>query len=67
MGERVLVTTLTRRMAEDLTQYFAELGVRVHCLHSEVETLERAAVLADLRRGVFDVLVGINTKAGVDG
>jgi excinuclease ABC subunit B len=67
VGERVLVTTLTKRMAEDLAQYFAELGVRVGYLHSEIETLERTAILADLRRRVFDVLVAINTKAGVDG
>jgi excinuclease ABC subunit B len=66
-GERVLVTTLTKRMAEDLTQYLAELGVRVRYLHSEVETLERTAILADLRRGVFDVLVGINLlREGLD-
>ena len=66
-GERVLVTTLTKRMAEDLTQYFAELGVRVRYLHSEVETLERTAILADLRRGTFDVLVGINLlREGLD-
>jgi excinuclease ABC subunit B len=67
VGERVLVTTLTKRMAEDLTQYFAELGVRVRYLHSEIETLERTAILADLRRGVFDVLVGINLlREGLD-
>ena len=66
-GERVLVTTLTKRMAEDLTQYLAELGVRVRYLHSEVETLERTAILTDLRRGVFDVLVGINLlREGLD-
>jgi len=66
-GERVLVTTLTKRMAEDLTQYFAELGVRVRYLHSEVEVLERTAILADLRRGTFDVLVGINLlREGLD-
>jgi excinuclease ABC subunit B len=66
-GERVLVTTLTKRMAEDLTQYFAELGVRVRYLHSEIETLERTAILADLRRGAFDVLVGINLlREGLD-
>jgi excinuclease ABC subunit B len=67
VGERVLVTTLTKRMAEDLTQYFAELGVRVRYLHSEVEVLERTAILADLRRGAFDVLVGINLlREGLD-
>jgi len=66
-GERVLVTTLTKRMAEDLTSYFAELGVRVRYLHSEIDTLERTAILADLRRGVFDVLVGINLlREGLD-
>ena len=66
-GERVLVTTLTKRMAEDLTTYFAEVGVRVRYLHSEIDTLERTAILADLRRGVFDVLVGINLlREGLD-
>ena len=66
-GERVLVTTLTKRMAEDLTQYLAELAIRVRYLHSEVEVLERTAILADLRRGVFDVLVGINLlREGLD-
>ena len=59
-GERVLVTTLTKRMAEDLTQYYQELGVRVRYLHSDIETLERVEILRDLRRGEFDVLVGIN-------
>ena len=66
-GERVLVTVLTKRMAEDLTQYLAELGVRVRYLHSEIDTLERTVILADLRRGVFDVLVGINLlREGLD-
>src|SRR4030081_2440918 len=60
LGERVLVTTLTKRMAEDLTQYYQELGVRVRYLHSDIETLERIEILRDLRRGEFDVLVGIN-------
>src|SRR5213082_731790 len=65
--ERVLVTTLTKRMAEDLTQYYQELGVRVRYLHSEVETLERVQILRDLRRGEFDVLVGINLlREGLD-
>jgi excinuclease ABC subunit B len=65
--ERVLVTTLTKRMAEDLTQYYQELGVRVRYLHSDVETLERIQILRDLRRGVFDVLVGINLlREGLD-
>src|SRR5215204_7134450 len=66
-GERVLVTTLTKRMAEDLTQYYQELGVRVRYLHSDIETLERTEILRDLRRGVFDVLVGINLlREGLD-
>ena len=59
-GTRTLVTTLTKRMAEDLTTYYQELGVKVRYLHSEVETLERIQILRDLRLGVFDVLVGIN-------
>ncbi|MEK7313378.1 MAG: excinuclease ABC subunit UvrB, partial [Deltaproteobacteria bacterium] len=59
-GERVLVTTLTKRSAEDLTQYYAECGLRVKYLHSDVETLERVEILRDLRLGKFDVLVGIN-------
>ena len=58
--ERVLVTTLTKRMAEDLTSYYQELGVKVRYLHSDIDTLERVEILRDLRRGVFDVLVGIN-------
>jgi excinuclease ABC subunit B len=66
-GERVLVTTLTKRMAEDLTQYYQELGVRVRYLHSDIETLERVEILRDLRRGTFDVLVGINLlREGLD-
>src|SRR5882762_336976 len=66
-GERVLVTTLTKRMAEDLTQYYHELGVRVRYLHSDIETLERIQILRDLRRGEFDVLVGINLlREGLD-
>jgi excinuclease ABC subunit B len=65
--ERVLVTTLTKRMAEDLTQYYQGLGVRVRYLHSEIETLERVQILRDLRRGEFDVLVGINLlREGLD-
>jgi excinuclease ABC subunit B len=64
---RVLVTTLTKRMAEDLTQYYQELGVKVRYLHSEIETLERIQILRDLRLGVFDVLVGINLlREGLD-
>ncbi len=66
-GERVLVTTLTKRMAEDLADYLMELGVKVHYLHSEVETLERVGILRDLRLGVFDVVVGINLlREGLD-
>jgi excinuclease ABC subunit B len=66
-GERVLVTTLTKKMAEDLTEYFAEVGVRVRYLHSDIETLERIRILRDLRRGEFDVLVGINLlREGLD-
>ena len=65
--ERVLVTTLTKRMAEDLTQYYRELGVKVRYLHSDIETLERVEILRDLRRGEFDVLVGINLlREGLD-
>ena len=65
--ERVLVTTLTKRMAEDLTAYYQELGVRVRYLHSDIETLERVEILRDLRRGAFDVLVGINLlREGLD-
>src|SRR5216117_3397913 len=67
LRERVLVTTLTKRMAEDLTQYYQELGVRVRYLHSDIETLERVQILRDLRRGAFDVLVGINLlREGLD-
>jgi excinuclease ABC subunit B len=66
-SERVLVTTLTKRMAEDLTEYYTELGVRVRYLHSDIDTLERIAILRDLRRGEFDVLVGINLlREGLD-
>jgi excinuclease ABC subunit B len=66
-GDRVLVTTLTKRMAEDLTEYYTELGVRVRYLHSDVDTLERIEILRDLRRGEFDVLVGINLlREGLD-
>jgi excinuclease ABC subunit B len=65
--QRVLVTTLTKRMAEDLTEYYHDLGVRVRYLHSDVETLERVKILRDLRRGEFDVLVGINLlREGLD-
>jgi excinuclease ABC subunit B len=66
-GERVLVTTLTKRMSEDLSEYFMELGIKVHYLHSEVDTLERIGILRDLRLGVFDVIVGINLlREGLD-
>jgi excinuclease ABC subunit B len=66
-NERVLVTTLTKRMAEDLAEYFAEVGVRCRYLHSEIETLERVRILRDLRRGEFDVLIGINLlREGLD-
>jgi excinuclease ABC subunit B len=65
--ERVLVTTLTKKMAEDLTQYYQELGVKVRYLHSDIDTLERVEILRDLRRGAFDVLVGINLlREGLD-
>ena len=66
-GERVLVTTLTKRMSEDLSEYLQELGMKVQYLHSEVDTLERVGILRDLRMGVFDVLVGINLlREGLD-
>jgi excinuclease ABC subunit B len=67
LGDRVLVTTLTKRLAEDLTEYYGELGVRVRYLHSDIETLERIEILRDLRLGEFDVLVGINLlREGLD-
>lgn len=66
-GERVLVTTLTKRMAEDLADYLREMGVNVHYLHSEIDTLERVGILRDLRLGVYDVIVGINLlREGLD-
>ncbi len=66
-GERVLVTTLTKRMSEDLAEYIKELGIKVQYLHSEVDTLERVGILRDLRRGIFDVVVGINLlREGLD-
>jgi excinuclease ABC subunit B len=66
-GERALVTTLTKRMAEDLADYLLEMGFKVHYLHSEVDTLERVGILRDLRLGVFDVIVGINLlREGLD-
>src|SRR5215211_6403055 len=66
-GQRVLVTTLTKRMAEDLADYFKEMGIRTHYLHSEINTLERVDILRDLRLGVYDVVVGINLlREGLD-
>jgi excinuclease ABC subunit B len=66
-GERVLVTTLTKRMAEDLADYLKEIGIKVHYLHSEVETFERVEILRDLRLGYYDVVVGINLlREGLD-
>ena len=66
-GERALVTTLTKRMAEDLADYLGELGIKVHYLHSEIQTLERIEILRDLRMGVYDVVVGINLlREGLD-
>ncbi len=66
-GERVLVTTLTKRMAEDLTDYYADLGLRTKYLHSEIKTIERMTVIQDLRRGLVDVLIGINLlREGLD-
>ena len=67
MGERVLVTTLTKKMAEDLASYFEQMGIKVRYLHSDVETIERMEIIRDLRLGVFDVLVGINLlREGLD-
>jgi excinuclease ABC subunit B len=67
IGQRVLITTLTKRMAEDLSDYLLEMGIRVHYLHSEVHTLERTEILRDLRLGVYDVVVGINLlREGLD-
>jgi excinuclease ABC subunit B len=67
VGQRVLVTTLTKRMAEDLSDYLLEMGVKVHYLHSEIHTIERTEILRDLRLGVFDVVVGINLlREGLD-
>ncbi|RDV36338.1 excinuclease ABC subunit UvrB [Bradymonadaceae bacterium TMQ3] len=66
-GERVLVTTLTKRMSEDLTEYLEELGVKVRYLHSDIDTIERMNLIRDLRKGVFDVLIGINLlREGLD-
>jgi len=67
IGQRILVTTLTKRMSEDLADYLMELGIKVHYLHSEVDTLDRVGILRDLRLGVFDVVVGINLlREGLD-
>ena len=67
LNERILVTTLTKRMAEDLTDYLSEKGIRVRYLHSEIETVERVEIIRDLRKGLFDVLVGINLlREGLD-
>jgi excinuclease ABC subunit B len=67
IGQRTLVTTLTKRMAEKLSDYLMELGIKVHYLHSEIDTLERVGILRDLRLGVFDVVVGINLlREGLD-
>jgi excinuclease ABC subunit B len=66
-GERILVTTLTKRMAEDLTEYYSDLGIKVRYLHSDISTLERMDIIRDLRIGKFDVLVGINLlREGLD-
>jgi excinuclease ABC subunit B len=66
-GERALITTLTKRMAEDLADYLQELGIKVHYLHSEVQTIERVEILRDLRLGAYDVIVGINLlREGLD-
>ncbi|HDG97361.1 MAG TPA: excinuclease ABC subunit B, partial [Desulfobacterales bacterium] len=66
-NERVLVTTLTKNMAEDLTEYYADLGIRVRYMHSDIKTIERVAIIRDLRLGVFDVLIGINLlREGLD-
>ncbi|MEI7012769.1 excinuclease ABC subunit UvrB [Leptospira licerasiae] len=67
LGERVLVTTLTKKMAEDLSDYYKELGLKVSYLHSEVDTLERVEIIRDLRKGIYDVLIGINLlREGLD-
>jgi len=66
-GERVLVTTLTKRMAEELTEYYLELGIKAKYLHSDIDTLKRSEIIRDLRRGIFDVLIGINLlREGLD-
>src|SRR6202000_181575 len=66
-NERVLVTTLTKRMSEDLAEYYGEVGVKCRYMHSEIETLERVKILRDLRKGEYDVLIGINLlREGLD-
>ena len=66
-GQRALITTLTKKMAEDLADYLAEIGIKVHYLHSELDVLERVDILRDLRLGVYDVVVGINLlREGLD-
>src|SRR5213079_3584966 len=66
-GQRAIVTTLTKKMAEDLADYLREMGVKVQYLHSEIETIERVEILCDLRLGVFDVVVGVNLlREGID-
>jgi len=66
-GQRVLVTTLTKRMAEDLSEYYADLGIKVRYLHSDITTIERTEIIRDLRRGTFDVLIGVNLlREGLD-
>src|SRR5207247_3854325 len=66
-GQRAIVTTLTKKMAEDLADYLRELGAKVHYLHSEIETLQRVEILRDLRLGVYDVVVGVNLlREGID-
>lgn len=66
-NERVLITTLTKRMAEDLTEYYAKIGIKVHYLHSEIDTLERIEIIDDLRRGTYDCIVGVNLlREGLD-
>jgi excinuclease ABC subunit B len=66
-NERILVTTLTKRMAEDLAEYYSELGVKVRYLHSDIKTIERMEIIRDLRLGIFDVLIGINLlREGLD-
>jgi excinuclease ABC subunit B len=66
-GERVLVTTLTKRMAEDLSEYYRDVGIKVKYLHSDIDTIERTAIIRDLRKGIFDVLIGVNLlREGLD-